>query len=164
VASTADLALRNFKWRLENTTLAYDRPGDRGDALRWIDEVVTDPESTAGLTRKFNVVWLGQTGPDEESDVSDISERIADHQFEVNVYYATEIPLLTRQAMALQDRHDIYKTLRNMDNRVGYSDAVTTGVVVQTRELDEAEVDRDNPFYWRYTSVWNCTIFETETT
>ena len=160
MASVADLALRNFKWRIESIAPTYQRPNR--NVFRWIDDARIDPESTAGLLRAFNVVWMGQAAP-EDGDVSDICERDSTHSFEVSLYYPTEVELLGRQVMALQDRHDIYKALRNMDNRAGYDADNTTGVVVQSRELgDDWEVDTDNGYYWRYHSVWVCRIFEPE--
>jgi hypothetical protein len=161
VASVADLAVRNFRQRIENITPTYAR---KRTSFRWIDENRIDPASTAGLERAFNVVWLGQTGHAEEFEgfVTDITERDAMHRFEVSFYYPVEVELQTRQDMALQDRHDVYSVLRNMDNRVGYSASVTTGVVVQTREMIEAGVDRDNDFFWRYWQQYLCRIFEPE--
>lgn len=161
MASTADKVLQNFKWRIETITLAHVRPGR--NKLRWLGKRV-DPDVSTGTERAFNVFWAGQTEPDEEN-VRDINERIDRHRFRVEVYYpADAIELLELQIMILKDRHDIYKQLRNMDNRLGYNASNTSeNIGLWAREIDEDwELDDESDITWILRSTWYSDIRESE--
>lgn len=115
--ATANLVLRNFRWRIEQTTPTSnisDRP------FRWLDTEIVDPEDSP-LTRTFTVMWQEDEPPEIGSSVIDVTERESNHSFLVAVNYPHEYKLYDRQQMMLLDRHDLIKTLRDDRLYFGYS-------------------------------------------
>lgn len=154
--STAD-AYRNLLWRMESIT-----PTDTDPARGFLFYSPRDfnPETARGTVRSFTLFWDG-SDPDDEP--TDITERVADHQFTVEVAYSTDYPLDKLNELVLSDRNDILKTLRDTDGFVGVSDAQptkATGIWSRVRTRDE--LDRGNSNIWYLRIVWRCKIQEAE--
>ena len=124
-----------------------------------------DPErlsanQSSGMVRSFEVHWLGS---DEDDEVTDITERIADHKFTVTIAYPVDYKLKDLYSMILQDRSDITKRLRDSTYRVGYSATNPTtdiGLWARIRESDSIDKSDDNVWYLKM--EFTCKIIESE--
>ena len=155
--------VENFIWRIENispTNPIPDRP------FRYAPEKNFDPDKSKGVARVFEIFWLG-SGEDGAGEpgggVTDIRERIADHEFEVQIAYSTSYLPRELQQIVAQDRHDVTAALRNMDNVVGTSDSNSTaniGLIGRNRIRDN--LDRSGTHTWYLRQSWVATIREDE--
>lgn len=164
MASSANLVLDNFYWRIEAITPTSSVVGRR--AFRRIDTLDIDPAQSSGLSRGFRVAWVAS---DEEHQVSGegitdgLYNRAATHTFEVEVYYSTKLKWTDLHTVVLSDRHDLTKQLRDPDTWVGYNASNTTtdiGIYDRIRESDE--LDTDDPGYWVLRQSWRVIINEVE--
>lgn len=156
MATNIHRVLENFKWRIE--AIAPTSTTSTREFI-WYDELVLDADQSAGMTRGFNVHWLGR-GPAHEVD--DLIERVAIHRIQVTVAYSTQFELLKRQQLMLQDAHDLIKVLRDDRYWVGYSDSATsTDIGLFDRSLDGDEVITE-PLTWYYRQTWLCHVHEVE--
>lgn len=117
MSSSADLVLKNISWVVEGVDPTHDGPG-RG--FEPVDLTVADPEALP-LPRAYSVMWRGEEPADPS--FSDATERVAEHRYSVEVYYPHEYPLDYRQEIALCDRHDLLKALRDDENFFGWEAA-----------------------------------------
>lgn len=156
MSAATDLVLDNFKWRIESITPTNTRPGKK---FRWTDSEDVDSESSAGIVRTFNVVWEFDGGDDEPTDVS---ERVCEHTYVLEINYPKEYKLRDRQKIILQDMHDIKKTLRNDELFNGVSNASSaqdTGL--WSRLCVKGELIKTD-YSWKLRQEWRCIIREAE--
>jgi hypothetical protein len=161
--SNLSSTIENFIWRIENITPTDPVP-DRG--WKYVPEQTFDPDKTKGVARVFEIFWLG-SGEDGAGEpgggVTDIAERVADHEFEVQVAYSTSYLPRELQRIIAQDRHDLAKALRNLDNRLGTSAAnPTENIGLWGRNRIRDNLDRSGTHTWYLRMAWVCTIKEDE--
>lgn len=158
MTASADLAYRNFVWRLEAITPANTAVTDK--KFRFNARRIEDAQAS-GTIRNFVLYWLG-SGADEYE--TDMSERRAPHNFQLEVTYpaTTKVDLQTLSTMLLQDRHDIATVLRDPAYYDGYDDSNTStkyGLWSRVRDSDEIARDENN---WTLRQRWSCLIREQE--
>lgn len=160
MAATAQLVFENFIWRIESKTPTDTSVLTEGFLYSSGYKV---PEETR--PRSFSVLW-NSSGEDAMAGgdpiVEDLSGRIADHQYTVEVYYRAEFGDRDLQKVILLDRHDIAKQLRDPALFVGYDDdnsSASLGVCDRKRVSDEIE---RGEVVWTYRSVWALIISEDE--
>jgi len=160
MSSTVDLVVDNFAYHIEAITT--DKTKSK-KGFEWFDDNRLNPEDTAGCTRWYNVQWLSEEPQPEDDGVTDITERIANHQFQLDVLYPHEIELKARQKMMLKDRHALIKKLRHHDNFVGYSAAQpSTDIGLWRRALLSVEALEEIEKTTTLRLTWECTIKESE--
>ena len=160
MASTVDLVIDNFCYHIE--AIVTDKSRSK-KGFEWFDEDRLNPEDTAGCTRWYNVRWLGEEPQPEDEGVTDITERIAVHQFQLDILYPNEIELKVRQKMMLKDRHAVIKKLRHHENFVGYSDKQpATNIGLWRRALVGVEAMTETEKTTTLRMTWECTIKESE--
>ena len=164
MSASSNLVLENFYWRiLAITPAAATTPAT--PAARFFE---LDPHtfSLEGRVRGVVVTWLGadeEHEVDGEPLVDPLTDRTAQHRFQVEVHYSRMLTHRTLMKLILQDRHDIIAALRVDSSWVGYdADHTTTdlGLFERIRESDELDEGDEEHMTWR--SVWRCTIQETE--
>lgn len=164
MASSADLVLENFYWRIEAIS---PTSSERQQSFHAISTLELDTGQTSGMDRAFVVSWLGSDEEflvDGEDICDDGVNRIATHRFEVRVTYSAKpgLDALALQQLMLSDRHDITKALRAASSQVGYDDSNTStslGILKRVRESDEIEIDGE---VWTLVQTWRVDIQETE--
>ena len=161
--SNMSSTIENFIWRMEQIAPTDGTP-DRG--FHYASEDNFDPDKAMGVARVFEIFWLG-SGEDGAGEpgggVTDIAERVADHDFEVQVAYSTSYGPRTIQRIIAQDRHDIAKALRNVDNMVGTSDDdKTSNIGLWGRNRIRDALDRSGTKTWYLRQSWTATIKEDE--
>ncbi len=160
MASTANLVLDNFIWRIEGISPTVDA----AVPFKYLDGPHTAPLASS-RDRVFDVQWEGSADAhtvDGQPITAVDNNRITDHVFVVTVRYPAEQNQRGVSKRALEDRHDILKRLRDGSLWVGYDDnntATDLGLHNRYRTEDKLELD-DNT--WTYTSQWTCTIEESE--
>jgi len=166
MTATANLVYANFVWRIEAidptaTTVAKDR-------FFCIDRRAvhgTDPRTSSGLTRGFVVTWRGageQNVVGGSAICDTYSSRMADHTFELEMFYSAKLKWDDAQQLILSDRHDIIKALRYPSTWVGYDASHTaTAIGLANRWIDSEETEATDD-YLALRQTWRCSIEETE--
>jgi hypothetical protein len=145
MSATAGAVLANFQTRIEAIAPTDSSPGRR---FIWVDDDRLSADQSAGMTRSFNVKWLGR----EVEGVEDMGQQYAEHGFLVSVAYSRQYELLKRQQIMLSDSFDIIKALR--DPRHFITDCDTRALA-----RDE-QADLGQNIFLRQT--WRCVIREVE--
>jgi hypothetical protein len=156
MATNLHRILQNFQWRIATTT-----PTAGGRPFRLVDPLADEIENTTGSLRKFYVAW---SGSEEDLDLTDGYDRQAEHAISTVFHYpdATFENYGNLRDLVLQDRHDLIKTLRNNDNRLGYdADNTTDAIGLWHRVRADDELDTGDAV-WILTINWTCTISEVE--
>ena len=155
MATFAHNVIDNFRYRLETLT-----PTAGGRPFRFADPFADEIGNQSGSKRRFFVAWTG-SGPD--TDLTDMRERTAEHDYVLTVFYPTanqNFHELTK--LVLQDRHDIVDLLRDPTSWVGTdADNTTTalGIYHRMRSGDELTLDDD---VWSLEISWTITLNEVE--
>ena len=149
---------QNFIWRIENTIPDYSVTRNK---FRQIERPIDySADRSKGMTRTFSVSWGGS---DIDLDMTDITQRTADHQFTIEIYYSADYPMDVLHRLVLDDRDKLIKILRDTDYYVGYNDSngdTDIGLLYRIRTSDELVEASDVTFMLRMS--WTCTILETE--
>lgn len=147
----------NFIWRIQTLTPTHTRPGKK---FIHVDPRREDADVSSGTTRNFTVYWQG-SGTDVEP--TDITERVAEHQFMIEVAYSTDYKIDLLQDIICSDRNDLNKLLRNTDYFLGYSDTYAANAIgLWSRVRISDEIVRNNEITWYLRQLWRCTIQEVE--
>ncbi len=158
MTASADLAYRNFVWRLEAIAPTSTSVTDK--KFRFNGRRIEDAQAS-GTIRNFQLFWLGSDSDEYETDMS---ERRATHRLQLDVAYpsTSKVDLQTLTTMILQDRHDVTKALRTPDYYDGYDDDHTStqyGLWARVRDSDELVREDNN---WTLRQRWRCLIREQE--
>jgi hypothetical protein len=148
---------RNFVFRTQNV-LPTDTVVDKG--FRFISPRDFDPDEAEGVARTFTVYWEGS---DPDLEPTDMSERVADHTFTIEIAYSTSFPVDVLNRIFLSDRNDLIKALRIPSGYKGTGNdnpTVSTGLWARRRARDE--IDRGGTHTWYLRQTWVCTCREDE--
>ena len=162
MASRLDLVYENFIWRIEAITPTATR-GNFGP-FRYLDTPHVGPEEAAP-GRRFQVICLGSAEEhqtDEDALHTAGSNRVADHEFGVTVYYPAELNHRTLHSTVLQDRHDLIAQLGLGSTFVGYSDANSATDIGLWRRYRVAGGLTIDAGLLALEQVWSCSVYETE--
>ncbi len=147
MASNLDLVYQNIIDCIQAITPTSTIPGKN---FYHLDFKRIDPDQSSGLTRAFAVYWVGSDSDEEPTDMTD---RWCEHTFEIDIAYSTDYELATLEKLIAQDRHDVIKKLRDLDNAI-------TGQHTMKRKNDR--LDMSNPQTWYLKQQWICMIEEEE--
>jgi hypothetical protein len=155
MASAVDLALRNFKWNIEQ--VAPSHTSITSKKFLWTDFDGVDADKSSGTIRCF-ACYLA-SGGDEVNDTQDATRVIQSHLFLVEVAYSQKLDLLQKQILIAQDSHDLHKRLRDDRYYNGYDGAISADTGIYSRLRTAYEVIRgDQTWYLR--QQWRCVIRE----
>lgn len=165
MASSLNLVLQNFAWRIDALT-PTDQTIIGQNRFIQTDPFRIDPEQSSGLTRHYSLLWTGGGAGQYAYDQAindNLVERTATHTFDLRVYYhPSKIKYDRLQWAMAQDRHDLHKQLRDPDKWVGYNDSNTsTDLGVYDRYNTSESVDY-TPTLVTVSYEWTCVILESE--
>lgn len=154
MATNLHRVYQNFKWRIESISPACTRPGKNFVSLG----NVAANEST-GTSRGFRVKRLGR---ETESELTDLYQRTATHDYRVEVYYPAALHQDAIEEIISQDAHDIIKTLRNPDSYLGFNSTdSSTNIGIRSR-MEISDQVTESTDLWTLQINFKCLITEIE--
>jgi hypothetical protein len=164
MGANVDKVLDNFEFRIEEVTPTFEMP-ELPPHFTAIDNLRNPPDETEGLTRVFELLWVGADMENVigERTVSDgLFCRTAEHRFKIDMFYSNKLGRRWVQKAVLRDRHDIIRHLRLPDTWVGVSLESSAGDIgLDDRVREEEELEPGDPF-WTHTTIWKTVIRESE--
>jgi len=159
MATLAHRLYQNFKYWIEQITptSTYGNPKNR---FFFVDTLRTELDETSGLTRGFSLQWLGSN---EDANPTDLFDRWAEHNYQLEVGYSTKLKTETLHKLVAQDRHDLCKQLRSPTYLLGWDvNNTTTDIGLDDRVRIGDELDTSSPALWILRQQYRCLLQETE--
>jgi hypothetical protein len=154
MATNLHRVYQNFIWRIESIPPTCTRPGKNFVSLG----NVAASEST-GTSRGFRVKRQGR---ETESELTDLYQRTATHDYRVEVYYPSALSQDAIEEIISQDAHDIIKTLRDPASYLGFNSANNnTNIGVRSR-MEISDQVNESASLWTLQINFKCLVTEIE--